>query len=175
MLWRNEETEELHQCANAVFQIMSQMVGLVFVNHQGVHVEQNLPVTLAWIQWSINLLVKPYRRVYGCVKITLSVFKRSFLCFKFSRSLQSKLGNLSKPLTGINCREISFHWEHVYLFSWQWKPLSHSRILNSNDRKAVSLKLIMKCKKSEKSQWESITQIWTIERANFFLFIQRRM
>ena len=154
---------------------MSQMVDLAFVNHQGVHAGRNLLVTLVWIQWSINLHVKPYRQVYGCVKTTLSVYKRSYLFFKCSHSLQSKLGNLSKHSTGINCQEISFHWEHVSLFSWQWKPLSHSRISNSNGRKAVSLKLIMKCKKSEKSLWESIMQIWTIEKANFFLYIQKRM
>ena len=175
MFSRNEEIGEPHQYANVVFQIMSQMVDLAFVNHQGVHVVRNLLVTLVWTQLSINLLVKPYRRVYGYVKITLLVYRHSFLCFQVSRFLQSKLGNLSKPSTGINYREISFHWEHESLFSWQWKPLSHSRISNSNDRKAVSLKLIMKCKKSEKSQWESTMQIWTIEIANFFRYIQRKM
>ena len=175
MLSRNDETGEPHRYANVVFQIMWQRADLAFVNRQGVHAERNLLVILVWTQWSINLHVKPYRRVYGCVKTIHLVYKRSFLCFKCSHSLQSKLGNLSKPLTGINYQEISFHWELESLFSWQWKPLSHSRISNLNDKKAASLKSITKCKKSEKSQWGSTTQIWTIEKANFFLYIQKRM
>ena len=175
MLSRNDVIEETRRYVSVVFRTMLQKVDLVFVNRQDAHAEQNLLETLVWTQWSINLHAKPYQLVYGCVKTILSVYKRSYLFFKCSHSLQSKLGNLSKHSTGINCQEISFHWERESLYSWQWKLLSHSRISNSNGRKAVSSKLIMKCKKSEKSQWESIMQIWTIERANFFLSIQKRM
>ena len=175
MLSRNDAIVEPHRYANVVFQIMSQRVDLAFVNRQGAHVERSLLVTIAWTQWSINLHVKPYRQVFGCVRTTLWVFKRSSLCCKCFRSLLSKSENLNKLLTGINYQKISSRWELESLFSWQWKPLSRSRISNSNDRRVVSLRLIMKCKRSEKSQWGNTMQIWTIEKANFFLYTQRRM